>query len=293
MQQSENIRGAIYMCLSMVGFVFNDAVIKYASTDIGIYQSIFVRGCFAVIIIGVACFYSGAFKNIPGKLDHKFIFWRTLAEIFATVSFLTALFYLPIANITAILQALPLTVTLAASWFLGEKIGWRRGIAILIGFFGVLLIIQPGTDEFNIYSILGVVCVVFVTLRDLVVRKFSTNISTLYVAFITAAAIALVGGFLTFGYEGWTPMKLNEIILLFIASSLIFVGYFFAISAMRAGQVSFVSPFRYTIMIWAIILGYFIWGDIPNNLTLIGISIVIGMGIFTFWREARIQKNNF
>jgi drug/metabolite transporter (DMT)-like permease len=185
---------------------------------------------------------------------------------------------------------LPLTVTLAASWFLGEKIGWRRGIAILIGFFGVLLIIQPGTDEFNIYSILGVVCVVFVTLRDLVVRKFSTNISTLYVAFITAAAIALVGGFLTFVYEGWTPMKLNEIILLFIASSLIFVGYFFAISAMRAGQVSFVSPFRYTIMIWAIILGYFIWGDIPNNLTLIGISIVIGMGIFTFWREARIQK---
>ena len=290
MQQSENIRGAIYMCLSMVGFVFNDAVIKYASTDIGIYQSIFVRGCFAVIIIGAACFYSGAFKNIPGKLDHKFIFWRTLAEIFATVSFLTALFYLPIANITAILQALPLTVTLAASWFLGEKIGWRRGIAILIGFFGVLLIIQPGTDEFNIYSILGVVCVVFVTLRDLVVRKFSTNISTLYVAFITAAAIALVGGFLTFVYEGWAPMKLNEIILLFIASSLIFVGYFFAISAMRAGQVSFVSPFRYTIMIWAIILGYFIWGDIPNNLTLIGISIVIGMGIFTFWREARIQK---
>ncbi|MDB2564054.1 DMT family transporter [Amylibacter sp.] len=290
MQQSENIRGAIYMCLSMVGFVFNDAVIKYASTDIGIYQSIFVRGCFAVIIIGVACFYSGAFKNIPGKLDHKFIFWRTLAEIFATVSFLTALFYLPIANITAILQALPLTVTLAASWFLGEKIGWKRGIAILIGFFGVLLIIQPGTDEFNIYSILGIVCVVFVTLRDLVVRKFSTNISTLYVAFITAAAIALVGGFLTFVYEGWTPMKLNEIILLFIASSLIFVGYFFAISAMRAGQVSFVSPFRYTIMIWAIILGYFIWGDIPNNLTLIGISIVIGMGIFTFWREARIQE---
>ncbi|MDG1497947.1 MAG: DMT family transporter [Amylibacter sp.] len=290
MQQSENIRGAIYMCLSMVGFVFNDAVIKYASTDIGIYQSIFVRGCFAVIIIGAACLYSGVFKNIPGKSDHKLIFWRTVAEIFATVTFLTALFYLPIANITAILQALPLTVTLAASWFLGEKIGWRRGIAILIGFCGVLLIIQPGTDEFNIYSSLGVVCVAFVTLRDLVVRKFSTKIPTLYVAFITATAIALVGGFLTFAYEGWTPMKLMEIVLLFIASSLIFIGYFFAISAMRVGQVSFVSPFRYTIMIWAILLGYFIWGDIPNNLTLIGISVVIGMGIFTFWREARLQK---
>ena len=290
MQQSENIRGAIYMCLSMAGFVLNDAVIKYASADIGMYQSIFVRGCFAVIIIGIACIYNGAFKIIPNRLDHKLIIWRTLAEIFATITFLTALFYLPIANITALLQALPLTVTLAASWFLGEKIGWRRGVAILIGFIGVLLIIQPGTDEFNVYSILGIFCVIFVTIRDLVVRKFSAKISTLYVAFITAAAIALVGGFLTFAYEGWIPMKLHEVILLFIASTLIFVGYFFAISAMRSGQVGFVSPFRYTIMIWAIILGYLIWGDIPNNLTLLGISIVIGMGIFTFWREAQLKN---
>jgi len=290
MQQSENIKGAIYMCLSMAGFVLNDAVIKYASADIGMYQSIFVRGCFAVIIIGIACIYNGAFKIIPNRLDHKLIIWRTLAEIFATITFLTALFYLPIANITALLQALPLTVTLAASWFLGEKIGWRRGVAILIGFIGVLLIIQPGTDEFNVYSILGIFCVIFVTIRDLVVRKFSAKISTLYVAFITAAAIALVGGFLTFAYEGWIPMKLHEVILLFIASTLIFVGYFFAISAMRSGQVSFVSPFRYTIMIWAIILGYLIWGDIPNNLTLLGISIVIGMGIFTFWREAQLKN---
>ena len=290
MQQSENIKGAIYMCLSMAGFVLNDAVIKYASADIGMYQSIFVRGCFAVIIIGIACIYNGAFKIIPNRLDHKLIIWRTLAEIFATITFLTALFYLPIANITALLQALPLTVTLAASWFLGEKIGWRRGVAILIGFIGVLLIIQPGTNEFNVYSILGIFCVIFVTIRDLVVRKFSAKISTLYVAFITAAAIALVGGFLTFAYEGWIPMKLHEVILLFIASTLIFVGYFFAISAMRSGQVSFVSPFRYTIMIWAIILGYLIWGDIPNNLTLLGISIVIGMGIFTFWREAQLKN---
>ena len=290
MQQSENLKGAIYMCLSMAGFVLNDAVIKYASADIGMYQSIFVRGCFAVIIIGIACIYNGAFKIIPNRLDHKLIIWRTLAEIFATITFLTALFYLPIANITALLQALPLTVTLAASWFLGEKIGWRRGVAILIGFIGVLLIIQPGTDEFNVYSILGIFCVIFVTIRDLVVRKFSAKISTLYVAFITAAAIALVGGFLTFAYEGWIPMKLHEVILLFIASTLIFVGYFFAISAMRSGQVGFVSPFRYTIMIWAIILGYLIWGDIPNNLTLLGISIVIGMGIFTFWREAQLKN---
>ena len=290
MKLNDNITGAIYMCLSMAGFAINDAIIKFASTDIGIYQSIFVRGFFATILIGIVSWHKGIFTKIPNKADHKLIVLRTLAEVGATISFLTALFYLPIANITALLQALPLTVTLAAAWFFGEAIGWRRGVAIIIGFIGVLIIIQPGTNEFNIYSILGLVCVLFVTARDLIVRKFSANVTSLYVVFITAPAVTVVGGLLTLFYEGWFPMKGYEVMFLFIASSLIFVGYFFAVAAMRIGQVSFVTPFRYTIMIWAITLGYLIWGDTPNSLTLIGMSIVIGMGMFTFWRQARLKK---
>jgi drug/metabolite transporter (DMT)-like permease len=290
MKLTDNMTGAVFMCLSMAGFAFNDAAIKYASADIGIYQSIFVRGLFAVALIGAAAWQQGIFANLPNRSDHKLIAWRTLAETGATLTFLTALFYLPIANITALLQALPLTVTLAAAWFLGESIGWRRGIAILIGFIGVILIVQPGTEGFNAYSILGLVCVLFVTARDLIVRKLSVKVASLYVAFVTAITITSVGGLLTLFYEGWAPVSGLEIGLLSIAGGLIFVGYFFSVAAMRVGQVSFVTPFRYTVMIWAIALGYFIWNDIPNNLTLTGMVIVIGMGMFTFLREARLRK---
>ena len=91
-------------------------------------------------------------------------------------------------------------------------------------------------------------------------------------------------------YEGWAPMMASEVALLAVAGGLIFAGYFFSVAAMRVGEVSFVTPFRYTVMVWAIALGYFIWGDIPNALTMIGMTIVISMGIFTFWREASLRK---
>jgi drug/metabolite transporter (DMT)-like permease len=292
MKLTENMMGALFMCGSMAGFAFNDAAIKYASADIGIYQSIFVRGWFAVALIGFIAWRKGVFSSLPNRRNHQVIAWRSLFEIGGTLTFLTALFYLPIANITALLQALPLTVTLAAAWFLKEAIGWRRGVAIFIGFIGVLLIVQPGTDGFNAYSILGLACVLFVTARDLVVRHLDVSVSSLYVAFVTAVVITVVGGVLTVLYEGWVPMALPEVGLLGVAGCLIFIGYFCSVAAMRVGEVSFVTPFRYTVMVWAIALGYFIWGDIPNALTMIGMTIVISMGIFTFWREARLRKRN-
>ena len=290
MKLTDNMTGALFMCGSMAGFAFNDAAIKYASADIGIYQSIFVRGWFAVALIGFIAWRKGVFSSLPDRQNHRVIALRSLFEVGGTLTFLTALFYLPIANITALLQALPLTVTLAAAWFLNEAIGWRRGLAIFIGFVGVLLIVQPGTDGFNAYSILGLACVVFVTARDLVVRRLDASVSSLYVSFITALVITIVGGILTILYEGWVPMTVGEIILLSIAGCLIFAGYFFSVAAMRIGEVSFVTPFRYTVMVWAIALGYFIWGDIPNALTIIGMTIVISMGIFTFWRETVLRK---
>jgi drug/metabolite transporter (DMT)-like permease len=290
MKLTENMTGALLMCGSMLGFAFNDAAIKYASADIGIYQSIFVRGWFAVAIIGFVAWRKGVFENLPNRSSHRIIAWRSFFEVGGTLTFLTALFYLPIANITALLQALPLTVTLAAAWFLNEAIGWRRGLAIFIGFIGVLLIVQPGTDGFNAYSILGLACVLFVTARDLIVRRLDKSVSSLYVAFITALVITIVGGILTITVEGWVPLALHEVALLGLAGCLIFAGYFCSVAAMRVGEVSFVTPFRYTVMIWAIALGYFIWGDVPNTLTMIGMTIVISMGIFTFWREADMRK---
>jgi len=292
MRVSENIKGAVLMCASMAGFAFNDAAIKYASAPIGIYQSIFIRGVFAVIFIGIAVWISKAYIHLPTRVDWRLIFWRTIAEIGATICFLVALFNMPIANITAILQALPLTVTLAASVFLGEVIGTRRIVAILVGLVGVMLIIQPGTDGFNSYSILGILATLFVTWRDLIVRRFSKQLPTVLVAFITATSIMVMGLIMTVFYEGWTPAGLQTYALLAFSGLMIFGGYFFAVETMRHGEIGFVTPFRYSIMIWAILLGYFVFGDVPNALVLAGVAIVIGTGLYTLWREQRVTKTN-
>ena len=292
MRLSENMKGALLMCASMAGFAFNDAAIKYASAPIGIYQSIFIRGVFAVLFIGVAVWISKAYLNLPTRKDWKLIFWRTIAEIGATMCFLVALFNMPIANITAILQALPLTVTLAASVFLGEVIGTRRLIAILIGFIGVMLIIQPGTEGFNSYSILGILATLFVTWRDIIVRRFSKELPSVLVAFITAISITAMGLVMTVAYEGWTPAGSQTYVLLAFAGLMIFGGYYFAVATMRHGEIGFVTPFRYTIMIWAILLGYFVFGDVPNNMVLAGVAIVILMGLYTFWREQRLARRD-
>ena len=289
---SDNLKGAFFMSASMAGFVVNDAIIKVVSADNGValFQSIFIRGLFAMAFIGLLAWVTGSFKNLPGRRDHKKIAWRSVAEMGATISFLSALMFMPLANITAILQALPLTVTIAAAFFLAEPFGWRRLAAIVIGFIGVLLIVQPGTSGFNSYALLALLCVLLVTWRDLIVRTMSKSVSNLYMAFITASVICAMGLVGMFATTGWEPIATREILLLACAAFFLFIGYLGVVSGMRIGEVGFVTPYRYTGMIWALLVGYWVWGEVPNFLASIGIACVVAAGFFTLLREQKRQS---
>lgn len=288
--KSQNALGAILMCTSMGALTCNDAAMKLASVDQSVYQSIFIRGLFAVTFLGIIAWRTGAFETPLSPQDRKLVGWRTLAEAFATLLFLTALVHMPIANLTAIMQALPLTISLAAAFFLGEPLGLRRLIAIMAGFCGVALIMRPDAGGFDIYSILAVLAVLFVTARDLVVRRFSRDVSSAKVAFITALAIMALGAVMTLVTQTWVPVGLAELSLLALAACFIFVAYLATISAMRHGEVSFVAPMRYTAMIWAIALGWFIWGETMDRWSVLGMTIIISAGVFTFWRERKLAR---
>ncbi len=283
--RTDNMIGAAFMCGSMAGFALNDAAVKTVASDMNVYQAIFIRGLFTILFIGSLALFSGTFKTLPNRADQKLIAWRSVAEVGATLMFLTALVNMPIANITAILQALPLTISVAAALFMREYFGWRRAVAILIGFIGMLIIVRPGADGFNVYALFGLGAVAFVTWRDLTVRRFSTNVSSLFVSFVTAVVITVTGGIATILFGEWTPVSSFELALLALAASFLFGGYYFSVAAMRVGEIASVAPFRYTIMIWAILLGWLIWGDIPDGWTLVGMTIVITMGAYTLWRE--------
>lgn len=281
---SPNLKGALYMTLSMAAFTLNDACVKLVAETVPLFQVIFLRGLGTTIMLAIFVQMTTGLRLSFPRRDRPLIAGRTLAEIAAMVTFTLALTNMPLANATAILAALPLVVTLAAALFLGDPVGWRRLMAISIGFFGVMLIIQPGTDGFTIWSLLVVVSVVVITARDLFTRAFSPAVPSMTVAVLTAAAVCIFGGALSV-LTPWVALDLRELALIAAASVLIIGGYVFGIMVMRVGEVGFVSPFRYTSLIFALLLGLMIFGEFPNALALTGGAIVMATGIFTLVRE--------
>ncbi len=287
---SDNVRGAIFMMLSMAGFVLNDTIMKSLSSDLPMFQAIFLRGIVATILIGALAFKQRALWHRLSKENAKIVAFRVVGELGATFCFITALFNMPIANATAILQVMPLAVTLGAALFFHEAVGWRRYTAITIGFLGVMLIVRPGSDGFTIYSVYAMGAVVFLVLRDLSTRKLSAGVPSMFVALISSVAIMLMGGILS-STTAWVPVSPQQIGLLAIAAMFVLVGYLFGIMTMRVGDVSFISPFRYTILIWAILAGIFVFGDIPDSMTLAGSAIIVLTGLYTFYRERLLIAN--
>ena len=254
-----------------------------------LFQVIFLRGLGTTILLAIFVQMTTGLRPSWPRRDRPLIAGRTLAEIAAMVTFTLALTNMAIANATAILAALPLVVTLGAALVFGDKVGWRRLSAICIGFVGVLLIVQPGTDGFNIWSLLVLLSVLVITARDLFTRAFSPAVPTMTVAVLTAGAVCLVGGVLSL-FTPWVALDLREAALIAAAAVLIIGGYVFGIMVMRVGEVGFVSPFRYTSLIFALILGLVVFDEFPNALALIGGVIVVSTGIFTLLRERMVAR---
>jgi len=289
MALSENLTGALLMMGSMAAFTINDTMMKATSGEVPLFQLLFLRGVLTTVLVAMIAARMGALRARPTRRDWGLIGWRAVAETGAAYFFLTALFHMPLANVTAILQMMPLTITLAAWIFLREPVGWRRLLAIAVGFFGVMLIVRPGAADFNSYSIYALVAVGFATLRDLVTRQMSPATPSMLVTLVTSAVVMVAFGLAGLGGE-WVTMTGREIGLTAGAGLMIIGGYLFAIMVMRVGEISVVAPFRYTGLIWALVLGWSIFGDWPDTLTLIGAAIIAGSGLFTFWRESRLAR---
>ncbi|MEX3316587.1 DMT family transporter [Sulfitobacter sp. PS-8MA] len=285
---SPNTIGALLMIASMACFTFNDTMLKATDGAIPLFQLLFLRGAITSVLILAL---SGRLGRITWQLprrDWQVIGLRSVAEVAAAYFFLSALFSMPLANVTAILQVVPLSVTLASALVLREAVGWRRLSAIAVGFCGVLLIVKPGAEGFNIWSIYVLIAVLCVTVRDLSTRALSPAVPSMTVTLITALSVMAAAGLASLSTP-WAPVTVD--LALLVGGSAVFVmgGYFFSIQVMRAGDVSFIAPFRYTGLLWALLLGWLVFGDWPGPLTLIGATIVVATGIFTLYREGKVK----
>ena len=283
---SDNMRGAVFMVLGMMGFVFNDTLMKVISSDLNLFQSIFIRGIMTTALLGLLAWQQGALKHPKAKLSKRLLV-RMFGEIGGTFCFLTALFNIPLADATAILMAMPLAVTLGASLFLGEKVGWRRYSAIAIGFVGVIIILRPSAEGIDTYYLFALATVFFMVIRDLCTRQFDRDTPSFFIAFATSAAMTVASGVLV-PFEVWRPLSTESFGTLAAAAIFLLVGYIFTVMTVRVGDISFAAPFRYTNLVWAILLGIVIFDHIPDSATLIGSAIVVATGLYSLLRERKV-----
>ena len=283
------MKGAALMTGCVFAYVINDAFMKLLFSEIALFEAVFLRSIIMIPpVLVMAWITKVTLRNLSNQ-DKCLISVRVVAEICTMVAFLTALKHMPLANVTAILQALPLAVTMAAALFLAEPVGWRRWSAILVGFVGVLIVVRPGLEGFNIYSLAALVAVIFLTVREIVTRKITSEVPTITVVLSMAIGSALFAGIMIIGTE-WHTVSATSWLLIIGAAVAVLIATFLSVMAMRTGEISFVSPFRYTSMLGAIGLGFLLFGDWPDQPTLVGTLIIVSAGIYTFHREQRISR---
>ena len=271
----------------MAGFSVNDALIKLVAGQTALFQSIFLRGVFAFILVTGLVVYQHRTRPVSFKFsrpDRAVIGWRVVGELGGTLCFLTALMHMPLASATAILQALPLAITLCAALFFGEQVGWRRYSAIAVGMVGMLFIVRPGAQDFNEYSLLAIGAVGFIVLRDLATRKLSADVPSMAVTLITTISVGMMGAVFSL-FTPWPALTAPNVLLLALAAVGLLIGYLFSILTMRVGDVSAVAPFRYSILIWAILLGIALFDEWPDQWTLMGALLLTVSGAYTLHRE--------
>lgn len=286
MALGDNARGALYMNLSMAAYAFNDTCMKVVTADISTFEAIFLRGLLTITGLLILARHLGGLRLGALRSNPGLIALRCAGEVASTLCFLTALKHMPLANITAVLQSLPLAVALGAAIFLGEPIGWRRLLAIGIGFIGVTLIVRPGGAGFNEWSVLALAAVVSVVVRDLATRRLPPSVPSISVAIVAAVSVTGVSA-AAVPFSGWVTPDGKQLAVTAGAAGFLMVGYMMAVMVMRVGEIGFVAPFRYTSLLWAILLGWFVFQQFPDLLTLVGSALVISTGLFTLWRERR------
>ncbi|MBW3098012.1 DMT family transporter [Pseudohoeflea coraliihabitans] len=285
MPLTSNQRGALFMSLALFGFTFNDTLVKAMSADMEMGQIIFVRGVIASLLIYLLARHRRAMRPLRLSLSPWFAL-RVIGEVGGTLTFLTGLAQIPIGTATAILMALPLAVTMGAALFLNEPVGWRRWSAIAAGFLGVLIIVRPGLEGFSPYALLIVGTVLFAASRDIATRKLDSSIPPLFISVVTSPFVALGGLLIDPPFAGnWIALDIATVALLALAAGSLLFGYHFIILSMRVGDISAVAPFRYTGFLYAVILGFIFFGDVPDLFMIIGGTIIIASGLYTLYRE--------
>lgn len=286
----DNLRGIVLIVVAMAAFTIEDTFIKRLSVDMPVGQ----------ILIGIGMGSAFVFAMLARLRGHRILTraaWRpvfvvrALCEALAAISFATALSKVDISIVASVFQTTPLAITMGAALFLGEDVGWRRWTAIVIGFSGVLLIIRPGLAGFEPMALLVLVSVLMVATRDIITRRIDVNVPSTVISF-QGFAILVPAGALLLLLSPSAPVAPTALGWTMLGFAVVFGAgaYYCIVTAMRIADASVVTPFRYTRLLFSLLVGVIVFGERPDALTLTGAALIIATGLYTFLRERRLAR---
>jgi len=274
---TNNIRAALLVMAGMAMISSNDAIMKLSSEQLGVGQLLFVRGVLAVVLFSVYIRLSGR-PFLPLAFYSRWNALRAFCECCATVCFITGLTLLPIATASTLVWVAPILLTVAAALVLGERVRPGRWLAVLVGFAGILLVTRPFDVHFTPAMLLPLAAAVFITVRDLVTRRIDSSLDSLHVVLATLVIVTVAG--LLLSIADWRPVSLELVAWLSLSALLLGSGFLSQIVAVRSGELSFISPFSYTGILVAVFYGYLIWDELPDTLTIAGITLIVAAGMY-------------
>lgn len=275
---------------AMAFFALVDMFVKLASRTQSAAQIIALTSAVAFVVFAAWVWRDGGRLLTPAA-RHPVMIIRTIGEVVGSFGIVMALALAPLSSVAALAQAQPLAVTMGAAFFLGEKTGWRRWSAIFLGLIGVLIILRPGMGDFDPNLLWVFVYVFGLGTRDLASRALPAATTTQFAVAWAMLPMAIVGAALMPFQGGWHSIDGPTFLWLTGVTLAAVVALWMITSALRAGEVSAVTPFRYTRIVFALIIAYLVFGEVPDAFTLIGAALIVGTGIYTFVRERQVAAS--
>lgn len=281
---SANRRGILALVCSCAAFSSNDAITKIVVRSYPAGEIMFVRGLVTTVCILAALVVFRQTSTLPEAI-RPMVLTRALFDAAASAFFITALAHVGIAELSTMVLASPLLITIMAVALYREPVGWRRWSAITVGLIGVLFVVKPDPGALNVWALLGLCAALGAAARDITTRQIHHTISTLAISVLSCVALTASGLMIGLN-ESWRMLAPGDFILVVAAAVLYGIATYLLVIAFRGTTISVVSPFRYTLLIWAGIAGYTIFGEIPDRWSLFGAALIVGTGIYTLHREA-------
>jgi len=282
------IRSIALMVVASGLLTVNDGMVKWLAQSYPVGQVMTLRGAFVIVFVVLWAMSRRRTSELRVS-NWRLQLTRGALMSISTFLFVTALTLMPIADAIAIAFAGPVIATALAALLLHESVGWRRWTAIAIGFSGVVVMLRPTPDLIRLVAVVPLLAATVGAFRDIVTRKMGTGgESTAAIMLISTSVVTIVG--LLSIPAGWAPLKITDLTLFVASAFLVAFAQALMIESFRIGEVGLVGPFKYTSLVWAVLLGLLVWGDLPDTWTWIGSALVVGSGLYIWHRELVLAR---